>query len=96
MPLQNALQMIQIIAGMDVMSFLQSSVYNGETHYKCTLCGKASKIRCNMRRHMTLVHTKPTNDVCKYCSKVFKHKYYLKEHIRSRECLSNVLFDAPQ
>jgi len=80
-----------ITKGMDVMSYL---VYTG-SGYKCTLCGKITAQKHNGRRHMILKHTKPTNDVCKYCSKVFKHKYYLDEHIRSRECLSQLLFDAP-
>ena len=63
--------------------------------FKCTLCGKISRSKWNMQRHMTLIHTKPTNDVCQYCSRIFKHKYYLDEHIRTRECLSKMLFDAP-
>ena len=82
---------VLILTGMDVMSYL---VYT-ESGYKCTLCGKITAQKHNGRRHMILKHTKPTNDVCKYCSKVFKHKYYLDEHIRSRECLSQLLFDAP-
>jgi len=53
---------------------------------KCTLCGKFSRHKGTMRRHVTLVHTKPTNDVCKYCKKVFKRTYYLDKHIRAREC----------
>ncbi len=77
---------------MDVMQFL-TSVYGG---FKCTLCGKVSQQKCNMQRHMILCHTTPTNEVCQYCSKVFKHKYYLDEHIRSRKCLSRMLFKAPQ
>ena len=80
------------VPGEDVMSFL---VQCG-SGFKCTLCGKYTTQKANAQRHMVLVHTKPTNDVCKYCSKVFKHKYYLDKHIRLRECLSNMLFDAPK
>ena len=65
----------------------------GQPEHKCTLCGKVCKKRSNMKRHMILSHTVPTNDCCKYCGKVFKHKYYLDSHIRSRECLSTMLFD---
>ena len=85
-----------LISGEDVMNYLHQGIFNGERGVKCTLCGKFTKSLYNGRRHMILKHTKPTNDVCKYCSKVFKHKYYLDEHIRSRECLSTMLFDAPQ
>ena len=85
----------------DLMQFLVSVRAEGgaaggnSLNYKCTLCGKISKSKWNMQRHMVLLHTKPTNDVCQYCSKVFKHKYYLDEHIRTRECLSKMLFTAP-
>ena len=79
------------------MQFLVSdyAADTGENVMKCTLCGKFSKQKSNMRRHMILMHTKPTTNVCKYCQKQFKHKYYLQEHIRSRVCLSRMLFDAP-
>ena len=61
---------------------------DGQPEFKCLLCGRVGKKRSNMKRHMILSHTRPTNDCCKYCGKVFKHKYYLDSHIRSRECLS--------
>ena len=87
---------------LDVMQFLvefrRVGVEVGDFNkpsFKCTLCGNISPSKWNMQRHMVLVHTKPTNDVCQYCTKVFKHKYYLDEHIRSRECLSKMLFTAP-
>ena len=67
----------------------------GESGKKCTLCGKFSIHNANMRRHMILKHTKPTNNVCSYCKRNFKQKLYLDRHIRSRECLSDMLFDAP-
>ena len=67
----------------------------GNPVVKCLLCGKCGTRRNNMRQHMRLNHTKPTNEVCKYCQKVFKHKYYLDRHIRSQECLSKMYFDAP-
>ena len=60
----------------------------GNPVVKCLLCGKCGNRRNNMRQHMRLNHAKPTNDICNYCHKVFKHKYYLHRHIRSRECLS--------
>ena len=79
------------------MQFLVSEYAGdtGEAVMRCTLCGKFSKQRSNMRRHMILMHTKPTNNLCKYCHKPFKHKYYLQEHLRSRVCLSKMLFDSP-
>ena len=85
-----------IVTGEDVMQFLVDGFdVNGAAVVKCQLCGKYSKQKVNMRRHMILIHTKPTNDMCKYCQKVFKHKYYLDRHIRSKECLSKMLFNAP-
>jgi aspartate carbamoyltransferase regulatory subunit len=77
------------------MQFLVNYIQNGVRYYKCSLCGKTTNNKSNIQRHMVLVHTKPTNDVCKYCQRVFKHRYYLDEHIRTRACLSNMLFDAP-
>ena len=71
----------------DLLEYLVDEVdpSNGKVT-KCTLCGKFSRHKGTMRRHVTLVHTKPTNDVCKYCKKVFKRTYYLDKHIRAREC----------
>ena len=74
------------------MQFLVQMNHGG---FKCTLCGKVANYRGNMKRHMVLKHTKPTNDVCKYCGKMFRLKFYLNRHIRNRECLSGMLFDAP-
>lgn len=70
----------------DVLNYLQQIVVNAEKSFKCLLCGKLNRTKWNAKRHMILLHTRPTNDVCPHCSKVFKHKYYLDEHIRSREC----------
>ena len=84
------------VKDLDVLQFLiELRGVDTRPSFKCTLCGKISKSKWNMQRHMVLVHTKPTNDVCQYCSRVFKHKYYLDEHIRTRECLSKMLFTAP-
>ena len=52
--------------------------------FKCELCGKVSKNKHNMKRHMKLMHTTPTNNVCQYCSKVFPNSYNLNRHIKSR------------
>ena len=79
------------------MQFMVS--YRGpdsKLQYKCSLCNMISKSSWNMKRHMILKHTEPTNDACQYCSKVFKHKHYLDEHIRSKVCLSKMLFQAPR
>ena len=89
-------QTVLLLPGDDVMQFLVKDFTDtGEVFMKCTLCGKFSRERSNMRRHMILMHTKPTRNVCKYCQKQFKHKYYLQEHLRSRVCLAKMLFDAP-
>ena len=81
------------VVDQDVMQFLVAVPGSGV--HKCTLCGKISKSKWSMQRHMILIHTQPTNDVCKYCQKVFKHKYYLDLHIRSKECLANKYFKDP-
>ena len=76
------------------MQYIVGTVdHEGQPEHKCTLCGKVCKKRSNMKRHMILMHTVPTNECCKYCGKVFKNKYYLDSHIRSRECLSTMFFD---
>ena len=35
---------------------------------------------------MILKHTKPTVNICKYCSRNFDKKFYLQRHIRNNEC----------
>ena len=84
-------------ADMDVMQFMVAlDGPDSRPIFKCTLCNNLSRFKWSMERHMVLKHTEPTNDVCQYCSKVFKHKYYLDLHIRARECLSKMMFRAPQ
>ena len=52
--------------------------------FRCELYGKVSKNKHNMKRHMKLMHTTPTNNACQYCSKVFPNSYNLNRHIKSR------------
>ena len=79
------------------MEFLVDAVdtSTGEAVAKCELCGKFSKQKHNMRRHMILMHSKPTTNVCQYCSKIFKQPYNLNRHIKSRKCMSKMLYDRP-
>lgn len=67
------------------MRFLVDDVdlSTGEVMTKCELCGKSSRVKHNMKRHMILVHTSTTS-ACQYCSKIFKNTYNLNRHIKTR------------
>lgn len=51
--------------------------------YRCSLCGKFAVNKSNMRKHMLVMHVRPTHQPCPYCTKVFRNKYYLNYHVKA-------------
>ena len=71
-------QMVRIGAtDADVYSFI-SRTENGL--YQCGLCLKISRDGSNMRRHMMIKHSEPTNEECLQCHRVFPNRFYLARH----------------
>ena len=68
----------------DVYSFI-SRTENGL--YQCGLCLKISRDGSNMRRHMMIKHSEPTNEEC---HRVFPNRFYLARH--SKICSVNSWF----
>lgn len=66
----------------EVLLFLRPIQIGNEVHFKCNLCGKCASNKSNMRKHMLVMHTKPTNRPCPYCPKMFRNKYYLRYHVK--------------
>ena len=58
----------------EVLLFLRPIQIGNEVHFKCNLCGKCASNKSNMRKHMLVMHTKPTNRPCPYCPKMFRNK----------------------
>ena len=53
--------------------------------WKCLVCHYETKRSSNLKRHLMLKHTCPTNDPCpRGCGRIFKHTYHLQRHLR--EC----------
>ena len=71
----------------DVYSFI-SRTENGL--YQCGLCLKISRDGSNMRRHMMIKHSEPTNEECLQCHRVFPNRFYLARH--SKICSVNSWF----
>ena len=56
---------------------------NGKRLFSCEVCGKKSKKRSNLERHMRVHDGKRPYD-CKKCYKSFKYPSNLKDHMISR------------
>jgi len=54
-----------------------------EKIFTCKLCGKVNKGReapRNIKRHVNMVHSKRTNEVCPFCHRTFKNVPTLRSH----------------
>ena len=79
-------QMIKIGQGQHVYTYI-SRTANG--FYQCGLCGKESRDGSNMRRHMMIRHSEPTNEECGNCHRIFPNRFYLSRHLKG--CSQEVL-----
>ena len=66
----------------------------GQHMFQCTLCNMTTQFGNSMKRHMVIKHTKPSSHSCQYCQKVFTNKFYLNNHLASKTCMRNIMFDA--
>jgi len=76
----NQQQMIRIGQDRDVYTFISRTASG---LYQCGLCGKISRDGSNMRRHMMIRHSEPTNEECESCHRIFPNRFYLSRHIKS-------------
>jgi len=59
----------------------------GEKEFRCKICGKCSKFKGNLVRHM-LVHTGQRNFSCRYgCGACYKNSWNMKKH--EEKCRNN-------
>ena len=65
----------------------------GQHMFQCTLCNMTTQFGNSMKRHMVIKHTKPSSHSCQYCQKVFTNKFYLNNHLASKTCMRNIMFD---
>ena len=56
-------------------------VNNGKRSYKCRICGKVSRDRTDIKRHL-FIHTGESPFNCDYCGKKFKRKSLATLHSR--------------
>ena len=83
--------MFNFAGGNEVLQYMTATMdNNGFPSYNCTLCGKSTKERHNMKRHIITRHTNPSREVCKYCNKVFNRKLFLERHLPT--CYRNIKF----
>ena len=51
--------------------------------YECCLCGRPFQSSNKVRRHIEMVHSEPTNEICPFCHKTYKNKHCLAVHKRT-------------
>lgn len=79
---------IRLLSNNELYNFIEK-VPGG---FQCGLCGKITKDRSNMRRHMVIRHSEPTNEHCLACDRVFTYRYYLLKHLRTPgECTGHAV-----
>ena len=66
---------------------------NGKRMFQCVLCNMATSHHNSIQRHMVIKHTKPSSHRCQYCQKSFTNKFYLTNHLASKSCMRNIMFD---
>jgi len=65
----------------------------GQKVYQCLLCNMCTKHGNSIQRHMVIKHTKPSSHQCHVCHTSFPNKFYLTNHIATKSCMRNVMFD---
>jgi len=51
-----------------------------DDYFKCAACGKKSKDKRNMKRHVE-IHIEGLSYECQFCEKTFRNKHMLQNHI---------------
>ena len=65
----------------------------GQKVYQCALCNMCTKHGNSIQRHMVIKHTKASTHLCHYCNSSFPNKFYLNNHLATKSCMRNVMFD---
>ena len=74
--------------------FIRETVdQEGNKVYQCVLCNMCTKHGNSIQRHMVIKHTRPSSHQCQYCHTSFPNKFYLTNHIATKNCMRNVMFD---
>jgi hypothetical protein len=62
---------------------------SGPRSHKCTLCGKTSTDRSNLRKHVESIHFPGIYSYdCKYCHEIFTTRNFLNLHIKTHKMAS--------
>ena len=65
----------------------------GAKMFQCILCNMTTSHSNSMRRHMVIKHTRPSTHKCQYCAREFSNKFYLINHLSSKICMKDIMFD---
>ena len=66
--------------------FHRASHFSRNTH-QCSMCGRGFTEKCNMVRHIRLVHQGERSYPCSLCGRRFSTKQHMQEHMeRSCKC----------
>ena len=66
--------------------FLLESASDGVNKWKCTVCGKASKLKGDIRRHVE-IHIESTGHPCNICGKISRSTNTLAKHMKKTQNL---------
>lgn len=78
--------MVFFVVAVTVQNVNQHFLSVGSGLYECGVCGQTTSDKSNMKRHLIIKHAAPTNDQCQSCQRVFRNRYYLLDHLRSKLC----------
>ena len=67
------------VASQDMLTQVVNE--DGQTVWRCLLCGKDFQLKSNGRRHIEQIHYETPNLECEICGKVLKNKNSYQKHI---------------
>jgi hypothetical protein len=63
---------------------MASAAKGTDGRYHCTLCSKAYRYKCDLTKHLNIVHSpEVVSLICDVCYKVFNNKRSLGDHYRN-------------
>ena len=62
---------------------MAEKIDDGELKWKCTVCGKATKLRGDIKRHIESHHLEGISHACSQCGKISRSSHALNMHILS-------------